>query len=321
MATENNPANNKNFKAENNKEEKAEFIKREDILTMEKDIKQLRGIEVEKEREKIISLKTAEEKKKVEKITPEKKEPETLVPKFRYKPSVLKKILIRTGVILFIFFILGFISWQVFWRKPPIVLPPEPPPPTEIPVPVSLIPVEKTIVFKVSKKEEISGYLSEVMKEELPTESFAQIAIKNTAENNFLDLKQFFEALEIQVPGNFYQYIESSSTNFTLFAYAQEEGIRIGFINKIKETTGLAEVLRSWEPTMETDFGNFFQIMGKTGTALVPYFENASHLGLPFRYQTFSVPHFGICYLVSDGDLVFTSSGKSMLKIIEKLNK
>ena len=78
--------------------EKLEFLKREEIRTMQKDIAKLREIEAQKERERIAILKTEEkiQAPSLEKV-PEKKEevPVGLIQKISKKPSSFQKILIR----------------------------------------------------------------------------------------------------------------------------------------------------------------------------------------------------------------------------------
>jgi hypothetical protein len=105
------------------KEEKLEFFKREEIRTMAKDLLELREEEAKKEREKIAGLKT-EEKKKEEKLKKEflvpKKPARKFLPPVFTRPifsklSPFEKIFIRIAsiiiIILFLFFIFTFWYW------------------------------------------------------------------------------------------------------------------------------------------------------------------------------------------------------------------
>ena len=97
------------------KDEKLEFLKREEIRTMQKDIARLREIEAQKERERIAALKIEEKTKKEKETVPEaakeeirKGELETLIPKLPPKPSSFQKILVRAVVIMALFLVIGF---------------------------------------------------------------------------------------------------------------------------------------------------------------------------------------------------------------------
>lgn len=323
-------------------EEKLEFLKREEIRTMAKDIAILREIEAKEEKEKITFLKPEDIKKeKIEKpsLAKEvKEEAPVLIPKLKLKKSLLyRKILIRAAMVLVVLLLLGNFSYGYFTsRKPPEITPPvatstQPIVPTgpaapvtpatttpEIIIPISLISVNATETLEISAPEEASTSLSQFLAKELATGTFTRILIKDVKENKILGLKEFLESLEIKTPENFYQKIDN---DFTLFVYAQEEGKRVGFITKIKESEGLGSLLRTWEPTMEADFGDLFKMMNKQGKASSLYFKNAFYRGIYFRYQTFSIPHFGICYSTPNQYFIFTSSGKSIMKIIEQLTK
>jgi len=316
-----------------------EFLKREEIVTMQKDVARLRETEAQKEKERIAQIAPGEQIKdkkegavtlptKKEGILAEKGKIETLIPKFPRKPSPFQKVLVRIIVVSVLFLFVGFFYWFFGVRKaekPPeerITPKEEITPPKEeiieepeIIIPLSLISVNATETLEVSISEEASTSLSQFLGKKSAADTFTRILIKDSKENKILGLKEFFEVFKIRTPENFYQKTEE---DFTLFVYSQEEGERIGFITKIKEESGLEELLKSWEPTMETDFGNLFAIMNKQGRALFPYFKNASYRGISFRYQTFSIPHFGICYSISNQYFIFTSSGKSIMKIIEQ---
>ena len=89
------------------------------------------------------------------------------------------------------------------------------------------------------------------------------------------------------------------------------------FIAKIKEEEGLTELLKDWEPKLEKGIS----ISGQEIPALVSYFKAANYQGATFRYQTLSRDDFGICYSIFNDYFILTSSGESMLKIIDKLGE
>jgi hypothetical protein len=320
-------------------EEKLEFLKREEIRTMQKDIAALREIEAQKERERVAEIKTEEKIQLPSKVGPEEALPAeaALIPKPPRRPHPLRKALIRMALSLLLVFLIGFFYWFFVHKEklseelpspekmPPAeeqILPEEEIPSEEtvqapeIPVSLSLIAVNSTSTREISGKEEVPNILEQLIQEELEIDSFVRVVIKNIQENKILGLADFFEALSIASPEGISQKLEN---DFTLFIYTQPEGKRIGFVTKIKEGGGLENLLSSWEATMATDFGNLLKIMEGAGVPAFPSFRTATHLGTSFRYQDFSIPHFGLCYSILDQYFVFTSSGESIIKVIEQL--
>jgi len=134
-------------------EEKLEFLKREEIRTMQKDIAALREKEAQRERERVAALKPKVKKeikkkilsevpiKKPIEILPKEKEAPVkekevpvkkkeipvkekkdlkrafLIPKLPKRPSVSKKILVRGVVVLFFLSFVGFLGWLILSKK------------------------------------------------------------------------------------------------------------------------------------------------------------------------------------------------------------
>jgi hypothetical protein len=317
------------------KEEKLEFLKREEIRTMQKDIARLREIEAQKERERISALKLEGTKKEEGEIAPpetpappeEKKAGETLIPKpLSKKPSPFKKILVRGVIVLLLLLIFSFFFWFFGVKKPggEEVVPPaeeEIIPPEEeiiekpeISVPPSLISVTETKNLEISQNEEIPGAIYQLMGEELPLGTFLRTVIKNTSENRLSSLKDLSQAFQIEAPEEIFQKLEP---DYTLTLYSQEQGKRVAFVTKIKEKEGLPELLKAWEAELEEGIS----ISGQKIPASVPYFKAASYQGVTFRYQTFSKDDLGICYSIFNDYFILTSSGESVLKVIDKLGE
>jgi len=187
-------------------------------------------------------------------------------------------------------------------------------------IPPPLFSVEDTRVLSISLSEELRSILLQTTQEWLDTDQFRRIVIKKTPENKILGLKDFFEAMLIRVPEELYQKLEN---DFTLFLYSQSEGNRLGLAVRITNLEELNNLLKSRESTMESDFQTFFELMGKTGPAIVPYFRNANnvrgYVGPNFRFQTLTRQDLGICYLISSNYFVFTSSWKSTEKVINRI--
>jgi len=336
--------------SKNEKDEKLEFLQRQEIRTMRKDISRLREIEAQKEKEKIAALKFKKiEKQEKEKTgepehePPVKLQPGTLIPKpLSKEPFRFKKVLIRGVFIAVFLLIVGFLYWSFASEKQTaeeiIPLAEEEIIPIEeqieekkeIYIYASLIPVEETEIIEISQNEEISNAFNVLMEKKSLNNSFTRVVIKNTRANRLSSLEDIVEAFQIETPEGIFQKLEQ---DYFLALYSQEQGSqrdefllhpslrsgkRIVFAAKIKEKNGLDESLKIWEDKIEKQ-GIF--VSGKKIPALVPYFKQASYKEIDFRYQTLSKDGFGICYsfLPLKNLFILTTSGESMIKIIDKL--
>jgi hypothetical protein len=286
----------------------------------------------EEERKKLLERLRAKEVPKEEKKFPEKTE-EVLVPRpIPKRPSLIEKIFIRVLVllVLFGFFGLLFTFWYWYFKVREVPAPPPPPAQEVIPeekvipekpeviIPPSLISVEETETLEISKIEEIPEKVGEILTKEIKEGDLVRILIKNVPENKIISLSEFFEAFQIKTPDNFDQKL---GENYTLFLFSQKTGKRLGFVAEIKEKEGLSDLLKSWEKTMEKDFENLFKLLGKEKPALFSYFRDGKYGEKDFRFQTFTSQDLGICYSIFDNYFLFTSSGESLNKAIDKLTK
>lgn len=329
------------LKKEEEVSEKKEFLKREEIVTMKKDIAILRELEVQQEREKIATIRPIEEKEEREgekleemkgKTTPEKEIPITLIPKILpKKPSSLQKILARAGAVLVIILIGGFFYWFFAVRpgqpEGEIVAPggestttatttATTTETTGITIPLSLIEINATETIEVANLGETTTSLSQLLTNDFGENTFNRIVIKNTEENKILGLKEFFEAFEIKSPEDF---LDKLDNGFTLFLYSSKNINRLGFVAEIKETEGFADSAKNWEPTMEKDTETLFSILGKTSSTTFPSFRTAPYRGKTFRYISFQPANLGICWSTINNYFLWTSSGESMIKLIDKI--
>lgn len=305
---------------EQKKEEKLEFLKREEIKTMAKDIAYLRELEAQKERERIAQM-AREKKKPREEIIKEKIKTPSLPKISKKRASFLKKIAIRAGLLLFFFFILGFFIFDILPKKAPKgpQLPEKELPPKieeeipKIPLPPSLFKVENTKVFEISEVQEVSALYKEIKKEEIKEGEFLRIVIKDITRNQILPLKDLAEAFQIKVPSKFYLKLDR---DYTLAMFSQKEGKRLVFVGKVKESEGLLEILKSWEAEIEKE-GLF--VSGEKIQTLVSHFKTAFHQDVGFRFLTISKEDLGICYAWLDDYFLVTSSFASMEKTIERI--
>ena len=327
-------------------EEKLEFLKREEIRTMQKDVIRLREGEAQTERERITELKPQEPRKEIPVRLPAKEEkresgpiekgmPVTLIPReLPKKLSPLQKIIVRAGVVLILLLFAGFFYWLIA-QKPSeapgeeeATLPEEtaeepgeqpgeqPEEQPEIKVPLSLISTEATRTLEIINLGETPLILSGLLKGKVEPQGFTRVLIENKNENKILGLKDFFAAFETQSPEGL---LDKLDDDFTLFVYSTQAANRLGFVSKVEQTEGLLNLLKTWEGSMEGDTENLFTSLGKETPAVSSAFKTAFHQEVGFRFLTISREDFGICYAWFDDYFVFTSSFESMYKAIEKI--
>lgn len=337
--------------------EKVEFLGRQEVRTMQKDIARLREKEARRERERIARLKTEEEvrieRERIEKIRREaeerrKAEEETrkevevlkevveekekrkgifekpLLPPLSFKkPSLFEKIFIRVAIIILVFLILLnlFLFWYWYLKETPPQAP-SPSPLVEEIVPKEVIIPPSLISVETTETLEISN------PEELRS-LLSQILERDLVKGQFIRIL-IKNKLENKILGlkEFYEVFEIKTpenfyqkleNDFTLFIYPQKEGKRLGFVSEIKEKEGFSELLKSWESTIEKDFKNLFILLGQEKPALVPYFKEEEYKNVTIKFQTISTADLGICYGIFDKYFIFTTSWESIKKVIDKL--
>ena len=330
------------------KEEKLEFLKREEIRTMAKDLSRLREAEAQKERERIAALQLEKIKKaaegeprqgREEKIIPhgtpekpleEKPAKEVLISKPLLKrPSSFQKVLARGVVVFFcLLLISGLFYWALGTKRPPTKGVTPPPTGEEIPpeegaigkpeiiISPSLLSITETRTLEISKNEEIPESFNRLMAEELQKGEFLRVVIKNIDENRLASLEDLFGAFQIEASDE--GISKKLEADYTLAIYPQEQGKRIVFVVKIGEEGGLAELLKNWEGKI-TKEGVF--VSGNKVPTLLSYFKTSSYQNVSFRYLTISKEDSGICYLLFDNYFVFATSFESLKKAIEQVKQ
>ncbi|MDP3990911.1 MAG: glycoside hydrolase family 3 N-terminal domain-containing protein [Candidatus Nealsonbacteria bacterium] len=230
--------------------------------------------------------------------------------------NVKQKLWIRIIVFLLMVAILASIATFFYWyfakRTPAPSKETQETVKQEIIIPLSLIETDSTQTL-----DSVNPYLLfQVLNQPMDQEALTRVLIKDLEKNEIIKLDSFFNAYSINPPQGFYDRLEN---DFTLFVYSQEEGNRFGIIVKTKGE--MAEIMSSWESTMEQDLENIFVLLGKEDPALSSSFKEADYQSLPFRFQTFSRQDTGIVYSIYNNYLVITTSWKSMEKTLEKLKE
>lgn len=326
-----------NIVSEEEEGEKLDLLRREEIKTMAKDIRKLREIEAQKEKERITTL----EKEKVKEKKPKKEEREApkeiIIPKPPKKPWALKKILVRVVFALIFVSVAAFAIHWIFNIKLPSLKKeqeestpsttteevvekeeeqePEEEKEPQIIIPSSFIPVGNTTTLEISQEEKTPAVLELLGKEEFTQEQFTRLVLKRKDGNQLLNLEEITERLQIDtVPEEVKEKLDKD--NFNFFIYPQKEGKRMVLVVKIKQKDNLAQILKTWEGKI-TQEGLF--ISGKQIPTLSPAFKNFSFHNTSFRYLTISNKDLGVCYATLDDYFILSSSFAGMEKIIIEL--
>lgn len=204
-------------------------------------------------------------------------------------------------------------------KQPPQKSPKKAPQPNKksLSLPSPLIGVYETEVLEVSSASEIPGSLTQFFSQELSPGSWYQILIKNTSKEKWITLTEILKELGVKAPPEFYSSLESE---FTLLLFSQPPRNQLALVAEIKPGQDLPSVMNSWEQTMGDDLGPLFSIMGLEGRG-ISSFKSAEYQGSEFRYVNFNLPKLGICYGIVDSYLALSTSGESMIELINHLKE
>ncbi len=317
-------------------EEKLRYLKRAEVRTMKKDIRNLKEMGIEEERERILTLgsnrgggKNPYLKKNLKNETGEEK---VVLPNPPKKPSKTRKTLIRAVVILLFFILSGLFYWYLLVRRPSsqnrIEKPPiensskkpgeKKPQPAEnneiiIHVPASIIPVEKTVSLEISNINDIPKLATKVEEEKIGEGDMVRFVVKNRAEKRLVYPEEISQIYQVDTPDGFFQTLKG---NFTLALFGQKQGKRLVFLDRIKDREGLINLLKKWEGDISKR-GVF--ISGSRIQTLANRFKQTSYDGVVFRYLTISKNDVGLCYTLLNNYFVFTTSFESMKTVIREL--
>lgn len=325
-------------------EEKKEFLKREEIKTMSKDVSQLREIEAQKEKERLMALEAQKEQQKASSppsFLPteealkkfEREQPKSFAPEIPEEiSSSNKNVWARIVIIVVVLLVIGgALYWFLTMRKQPapngteqlsitttteeVVEQPEEPV-----IPPSLFEMQSFQILRlltVTSPEDIPLMLSQFLATDSTSTSFTRILIKDATNNKYLGLGEFFSAFHIATPAGF---LDKLNDEFTLFVYSNNGINRLGLATGIKDNENLYALGKSWEPTMESDTEALFTSLNEVKTKSPTFFKQAYYKKYPFRYASFSDNKFGICWSAYNY-FIWTTSGEGMLRTIDIILK
>lgn len=226
--------------------------------------------------------------------------------------------IILTGAFLFWFLTKGPSSVPPSLPEPPVVPErPEEPEEPEKPIPsVTLIPIDEEKVIEIQNNAQIGLEIKKALTQGQDQEMLARLLFKNTTENSFVGFQDFLQAFEVKMPDGLLEKLENYATFFT---YSYDKTGRFGFVSKIEKGEDIEGQMRKWEETMELDMDKLLTLLGKEDSAGTNIFKSADYKGVMFRYLSVGKQDFGMCWTQYKGLLVFTTSGKTILKAIDAL--
>lgn len=194
-----------------------------------------------------------------------------------------------------------------------------PPATTTQPLPPSaLFPVAGTEILSFATSAEIPGLLFDALRKPRPEKGFIRFLFQDVQAKTFLGLKEVFDFFEINAKEGFFENLIASST---LFADFSSKDVRVGFTAEVRDKTILQNVMKEWEKTIAGDFSGFFFLLAGKNVSFAKTFKSAQSKDVAFRYLDSSEKNLGICYASVDDLFLFTTSGESIIRLINLVNK
>ncbi|MDO8470983.1 MAG: hypothetical protein Q7S63_03415 [bacterium] len=313
--------------------EKLEFLHREDIRTMAKDMARLREEEAKNEREHIVQLQTGKKAQPQQETplpalqesgTEPGAEKVVLIPPQHKPQSLLEKIVVRVvvaSITLFLVANLIALGYYVLSKKGSSQQGPSPegqqqeqiPAQPALP-PESLIHEQNSLLVEYTDASQIPDLLSQSLQETLAP-GFTRILLKNGGE--YASTQTFLGAFFIFPLQGLGPLLEETTTPFL---YATNSKNRLGFVTKVQNAEQAAVLMKSWEPTLERDTTEFFGIMGEKGEGYISFFRTTLYQQVSIRYQTLSNNDFGLVYALLQDRLLVTGSLESMKALIDNIS-
>jgi len=322
-------------------EEKKELLRREEIKTMSKDISQLREIEAQKEKERLMALEAQKEQQRASSPPPflpteetlkkfETEQPKSFAPEIPEEiSSSNKNVWVKIGIIAVVLLVIGgAVYWFLTMREQPAPDETEQLPVTttteevveqreEPVIPLSLFEMQSLQTLTAASIEDVPLILSQFLATDSTNTGFIRILIKDVTNNRYLGLAEFFSVFNVNTPTGL---LDKLNDEFTLFAYSSNGNNRLGLAAAIEDNENLYILGKSWEPTMESDTEELFASLNEEKTKSPTSFKQTYYKKYPFRYASFSGNQFGICWSAYNY-FIWTTSGESMIRTIDSLLK
>jgi len=128
--------------------------------------------------------------------------------------------------------------------------------------------------------------------------------------------KDFFSGVGVTVPDS---VLMKLSEDYSLFARKESGSVRLGFVFKTVTSSGLADEMKNWEPTLETDLAPLYIEQATAGTGT---FSSSQYKNADIRYFNFSSPtDTSLDYSVISNFLVIGSSKDTTRAILDYMSQ
>ena len=128
--------------------------------------------------------------------------------------------------------------------------------------------------------------------------------------------KDFFSGAGVTVPD---PVLMKLSEDYSLFARKEGGSTRLGFVFKSVTSSGLADEMKNWEPTLPTDLTPLYIDQAPTGTGT---FNSSRYKNADIRYFNFSSPaDTSLDYSVISNFLIIGTSKDSMRAILDYMSQ
>lgn len=169
--------------------------------------------------------------------------------------------------------------------------------------PPSLMPVDKDLVLSTDDGQNIGEAVTETLAENMEQGQWSRVLFRDSTNNLYLDLDAVWDSMEVKHP-------EELIDEATIVVYGGPQGNRMGFVIKTDNSVD------KWEDTMVEDLSPLLSKIDNVWDREI-VFKDGSYKGVSFRYADLNENDFGLCWAVLDDKLIITTSGSSIIKIID----
>ncbi len=255
------------------------------------------------------------------KVTPS---PTPLPPKALPTPSRLRviptlKFALLTTFLSIVLIATAFGVFKLFSDKEPLSPPPPLPPKiTEQPLPQALLRYDEAKFIEVSELsyDAVKSAIDALQDADFAAGSLLYIPIKYSSEKEirYLTAAEFFGILHIDLP----PYL-TSSEDFSLFLYIQEETMRLGFVMTVLDTEAAVAVMKEWEKTIVEDLGPL--MFGAVKREEGAQFRLGSYKNAETHFINLPIPTTSVDWILTDTHLIVATSKDAARAAVDRVGE